>query len=97
MEEFCSVDRVFSLLAAYKTGAINLAQLAVNIEPMLEDLPPTKNTNQIKNLYYLIEDINAIVLDERREMAQDEKHAVTKYLQSLEELLSGPPNAGSGI
>jgi hypothetical protein len=79
-----------ALLAEYRAGSVSLPSLALKIESLTQLFRESVSDDDFAramNSVYLIEDINAVALDERRQLTQSENEAIKKELSSLERLL----------
>lgn len=83
-------ESVRMLEAQYLAGGITLNALAHRAEVLLEQarsaLSPEKH-QQAMNCAYVIEEINALVLDEGRAMSAGERLRLTIELQKLSSLM----------
>ena len=79
-----------ALAASYRGGRVGLAPLASRAESLVEqmcDQLPTDVFSSAMNCVYLIEEINAIILDENRPITDGERGMIDRQLQSLTELI----------
>lgn len=85
------VQELSALCAAYRAGAIRLPSLASRVEILVESMHahlPGEDFARAMNFVYLIEEINAVVLDENRPLNTPEKEAIENDLSLLEKLVS---------
>ena len=85
------VQELLKLGASYRAGAVGLNTLAFRSETYIEYLQselPTEDFACAMNCAYLIEEINAVVLDENRRPTQEEQDAINKELTLLEKIIA---------
>lgn len=93
MEDSTSLtESVRALEDQYLASGISLNALVHRGEALLEQgksvLPPEKHQRAM-NCIYVLEEINALVLDEGRSMSADERLRVGAELQKLASLVAG--------
>ena len=79
-----------ALAASYRGGCIGLPTLASRAESLVEqmcDQLPTAVFSGAMNCVYLIEEINAIILDENRPITDGERGMIDQQLETLTELI----------
>jgi hypothetical protein len=84
-------DELHKLLASYRGGTSDLARLSQRAETLIEEIRPHLSTDtfsQAMNCVYLIEEINALVLDESRRVTDSEQHEIHTQLTILESILA---------
>lgn len=81
---------LLALAASYRGGCIGLPTLASRAETLVEQMSdqlPTEVFSVAMNCVYLIEEINAIILDENRPITDGERGMIDRQLESLTELI----------
>lgn len=84
-EELCK------LISSYHEGSSDLAHLSQRAETLVEAMRPNllaDTFSKAMNSVYLIEDINALVMDESRQVTAGELHDVHAQLSMLENLFA---------
>ena len=79
------------LIASYHEGSSDLAHLSQRAETLIEAMRPNLQADAFSmamNSVYLIEDINALVMDESREVTVVEQQAIHAQLSVLENLFT---------
>lgn len=79
------------LIDSYYDGSSDLAHLSQRAETLIEAMRhhlPADNFLKAMNCVYLIEDINALVMDENRKITTVEQHDINAQLSILENLLA---------
>jgi hypothetical protein len=79
------------LIASYRDGSSDLAHLSQRAETLIEETRPNllaDNFSQAMNCVYLIEEINALVLDESRQVTDIEQRDICTQLTILENLFA---------
>lgn len=85
------LQELATLSAGYRAGSVPLPRLASRAEVLVEEmhtLLPAEDFARAMNCVYLVEEINAVVLDERRSPTESEKEAIERDLSLLERLIS---------
>ena len=87
------VQQLRDLISRYRRGAANLNSLSFKSELLVEEmracLSPSGHSEAM-NCVYVIEEINAVVLDENRSVSQEELAEIERRLALLEKLVSLP-------
>jgi hypothetical protein len=76
-----------NLITSYRNGSSDLAHLSQRIEILIEAMQstlPISTFSKAMNCVYLIEDINALVLDEKRPITEVEQHEIHAKLLLIE-------------
>lgn len=84
-------DELHKLLASYRGGLSDLAHLSQRAETLIEEIRPHLSADtfsQAMNCVYLIEEINALVLDESRRVTDSEQNEIHTQLTILESILA---------
>ena len=83
-------EEFHKLIASYRSGLTDLAHLSQRSETLIEAMCPNLTTDtfsQAMNCVYLIEDVNALVLDEGRRVTDTEQSEINAQLKALEHFL----------
>jgi hypothetical protein len=89
-DQFLSED-LCKLIASYQEGSTDLAHLSQRAETLIEAMRPNLPADTFSkaiNSVYLIEDINALVLDESRQVTAGERQDIHAQLSMLENLFA---------
>jgi hypothetical protein len=84
-------DELHRLIASYRGGSSDLAHLSQRAETLIEETRPNllaDTFSQAMNCVYLIEEINALILDESRRVTDTEQHDIHTQLTILENLFA---------
>lgn len=84
-------EELRKLIASYRGGSSDLAHLSQRAETLIEEIRPNllgDTFSQAMNCVYLIEEINALVMDEGRPITDTEQHDIGTQLSILENLLA---------
>jgi hypothetical protein len=79
------------LITSYQDSRIGLAHLAQHLELLIEQMQPSLSANTFSramNRAYLIEDINALVQDECRQVTEAELDDVNANLLMLQNMFA---------
>lgn len=84
-------EELHRLIVSYHDGSSDLAHLSQRTETLIEAMRPHLLADtflKAMNCVYLIEDINALVIDENRQITAVERHDIHAQLSILENLLA---------
>jgi hypothetical protein len=84
------IQELIKLNASYRARAVHLNTLASHSETLLEKMQsalPDEDFARAMNCVYLIEEINAIVLDESRQPTHAEQKAIENEMAILEKII----------
>ena len=84
-------EELHKLIASYRAGTSNLAYLSQRIETLIEAMRSNLSADTFSraiNSVYLIEEINALVLDESRRTTDIEQHDIHTQLEKIEYLFA---------
>lgn len=92
MENCNSLTReLIDLILSYRVGTTELNSLSFKSEVLVEKLRLcllAEDFSRAMNCVYVIEEINAVVLDENRQPKQPEQDEIERQLALLEKLVS---------
>lgn len=83
-------EELRKLITTYRSGSSDLAHLSQRSETLIEAIRPHLTADmfsQAINYVYLIEEMNALVLDENRRVTDMEQHEIFTQLIKIENLL----------
>jgi hypothetical protein len=90
MSENSLSHALLALIASYREGSTRLHSLAAGIETLVERMQSSlsaEDFGRAMNCFYLIEDVNALTLDEGRQPTQVEQDSIHRQLNLLEALV----------
>ena len=85
------VRELAAISAAYRAGSVHLSSLASRVEFLIEQMRvhlSAQDFAHTMNCVYRIEEINAVILDEQRQLTQSENQAIENDISLLENLIS---------
>jgi len=86
------IREISALSASYRAGSAELDSLSYRAELLVEQMRACLSDDgfsRAMNCVYIIEEINALVLDENRQITQSEQGEIESQLALLEKLVTG--------
>ena len=83
--------QLLDLISSYQTGSTEFSSLCFKSELMLEDMRLNMSGNEYAraiNCVYVLEEINALILDETRPASQAERAEIENQLVLLEKIVT---------
>lgn len=92
------IQQLLDLICSYQIGSTELNSLCFKSELMVEEMHPrlpSGDFSKAMNCVYVLEEINALILDEARPVTQAEHTEIESQLALLKKLITVKPGLGS--
>ncbi len=85
------LQQLHDLISCYRKGAVELSSLSFKSEVLVEKMRPWLPSgahSEAMNCVYVVEEINAVVLDENRNVTKEEVAEIERRLVLFEKLIA---------